>query len=55
MIVMLACPITVGHLLASYKIGSNVRESKLALVEVHTYNPAHRKLYLGLVDVTGGR
>jgi hypothetical protein len=53
MIVMLACPITLGHLVASYKIAGNVRESKLALVEVHTYNPAHRKEHLGLVDVTG--
>jgi hypothetical protein len=31
-----------------------ILETKLALVEVHPYNPAHRKWCLSLVDVTGG-
>jgi hypothetical protein len=39
----------------SYKRWREILETKLALVEVHPYNPAHRKWCLSLVDVTGVR
>jgi hypothetical protein len=43
MIVMLGVPNCCGCLLHLNKSDKAVSESKLALVERHTYNPAHRK------------